>query len=104
MCPCMCGNLMTFAVHASDKIRPPCVVLVDLSFPKIVAGDEEGSFGIVASKNIEEIACVVERTVIERQRDLAPVEAIVDAFPFIGDITNEWSRYVESGFAEGLCA
>lgn len=92
---------MTFTVHASDNIRPPCLLHINLAFSKVIASYEEGCFGIEAGENIEQMARKIEWTIIEGQRDIAIIHTMVDAFTVVGDIANERSRYMDCGFAEG---
>jgi hypothetical protein len=105
MRPCMCGDLMTLTVHSSDDFWPSRLFHINLAFSKVVTSDEEGSFGAIAGKNIEQMACIVERTVVEGQRNITVIDAVRDAFAIVGDVANKWPRDIDSGCAErfGVC-
>jgi hypothetical protein len=93
---------MTLAVHSSNDFWPSRLLHIDLAFSKVVTSDKEGSFGIVAGKNIEQMVCIVERTVVEGQRNLTLVEAVRYAFAIVGNVANKRPRYIESGLPKGF--
>jgi hypothetical protein len=101
MRPRVCGDLMTLTVHSPNDLWPSCLLYINLAFPKVVAGDEEGGFSVIACKNIEQMACKVERTVIEGQRNITMIDAVPYAFAIVGDVANQWPRDIDSGSPEG---
>jgi predicted Rdx family selenoprotein len=102
MRPRVCGDLMTLAVHSSNDFWPSCLLYINLTFPKVVTGNEEGGFSVIAGENIEQMTCKVKRTVIEGQRNITIFDTIRYAFAIVGDVTNQWSRNVDGGFPEGF--
>jgi hypothetical protein len=102
MRPRVCGDLMALTVHSSNDFWPSCFLYINLTFSKVVTGDEEGSFSVIACKNIEQMACKVERTVIEGQRNITIIDAVRYAFAIVGNVANQWPRDIDSGFPKGF--
>jgi hypothetical protein len=70
MRPGMARYLVTIGMHSSEDGRVSSLLNVNLSLSQIVAGDEEGRFGFVASQDVEKMPGEIERSVIESQGDL----------------------------------
>jgi hypothetical protein len=81
---------MTLTVHSPNDFWPSCLLYINLAFLKVVTGNEEGGFSVIAGENIEQMTCKVKRTVIEGQRNITIFDTIRYAFAIVGDVTNTW--------------
>jgi hypothetical protein len=84
MGPCMGCNMVPSGVHTLDKSGPRVRGIINLTFSKIVSGDEKGCFGIVLIQQVENVRCVNIWSIVIRQGNLSLILQLVSEVISLG--------------------
>ena len=94
---------MATRVHALDNVGVAGAGVVDHALAQVVAGDEEGSLGVVSIQPVEKMAGVMAGAVVKGDGNVPGIDALVDAGTLVGNRAEFGPLHVRCVGSTGVC-